>query len=120
MYICFLKFKHMKHIKNFLQENNTYGVDINFIIDENNNFVSGKSTFGEETQDELKMICEKLMELDYIPKYNKVTHVSFVDGGDDEDGIPIMDLYFYHDGVMDDDNRPVITVTEQFLKEILN
>lgn len=116
MYICILKQKIMNHIKNYLKEGNNYGVDINFTIDENNNYISGV-TCGDETQMELKMICQKLIELGFIPKHNKTTNVCFVDGGDIDD-VPIIDLYFSHNNIWDNDNTPVITVTEQFLNDI--
>jgi hypothetical protein len=106
----------MNHIKNYLEENNTYGVDILFIVDKDNQYVHGRSE-GEETEDELKMIFHNLDRMGLIKKYNRTTHISFVDGGGDD--VPIIDLYFRHfDDDLDEDFTPVCQVTKEFLKEL--
>jgi hypothetical protein len=51
----------MNHIKNYLDENNTYGVDMTFNIDKDNNYVGGTST-GIETELELKMIYDNTIQ----------------------------------------------------------
>jgi hypothetical protein len=107
----------MKHIKHILNDTNTYGVDMTFIINENNNYVSGTTT-GVETELELKTIFENLDRMGLIKKYNKPTEVIFFEGGFDNDGIPIIDLYFDVDGERDDDNTPVCSITKEFLQEL--
>lgn len=107
----------MNHIKNYLDENNTYGVDMTFNIDKDNNYVGGTTT-GIETELELKMIYDNLDRMGLIKKYDKPTEVIFFEGGFDNDGIPIIDLYFDVDGERDDDNTPVCTIDDEFLKEL--
>ena len=107
----------MNHIKNYLNDTNTYGVDMTFNIDKDNNYVGGTTT-GIETELELKMIYDNLDKMGLIKKYNKPTEVIFFEGGFDNDGIPIIDLYFDVDGERDDDNTPVCTIDDEFLKEL--
>ena len=107
----------MKHIKHILNDTNTYGVDMIFIVDENNNYVSGTTT-GIETELELKTIFENLDRMGLIKKYNKPTEISFIEGGFDNDGIPMIDLYFDVDEERDDDNTPVCSITKEFLQEL--
>ena len=59
----------MNHIKNYLDENNTYGVDMTFNIDKDNNYVGGTTT-GDETELELKMVYDNLDRMGLIKKYN--------------------------------------------------
>lgn len=106
----------MNHIKNYLDENNTYGVDMTFNIDKDNNYVGGTTT-GDETESELKMIYDNLDRMGLLKKYDKPTEVIFFEGGFDNDGIPIIDLYFEVDGERDDDT-PVCTIDDEFLKEL--
>lgn len=109
----------MKHIKNYLNENNTYGVEITFVIDKDNQYVKGFSSHGTETKDEIKMIYDNLKRMGYIKEYNQPLGIGFVDGGVDDNGTPIIDLYFNPDGEdIDEDNTPVCSVTEEFLKEL--
>jgi hypothetical protein len=107
----------MNHIKNYLDENNTYGVDMTFNIDKDNNYVGGTST-GIETELELKMIYNNLDRMGLIKKYNKPTEVIFFEGGRDDDGILLVDLYFDVDGERDGDNTPVCIIDDEFLKEL--
>lgn len=107
----------MKHIKHILNDTNTYGVDMTFTMDGENNYVSGTTT-GVETELELKMIFNNLDRMGLIKKYNTPTEISFFEGGFDNDGIPIIDLYFDVDGERDDDNTPVCTITKEFLQEL--
>jgi len=111
------KLNDMKHIKHILNDTNTYGVDMTFIVDENNNYVSGTTT-GIETELELKTIFENLDRMGLIKKYNKPTEISFIEGGFDNDGIPMIDLYFDVDEERDDDNTPVCSITKEFLQEL--
>jgi len=111
------KINDMKHIKHILNDTNTYGVDMIFIVDENNNYVSGTTT-GIETELELKTIFENLDRMGLIKKYNKPTEISFIEGGFDNDGIPMIDLYFDVDEERDDDNTPVCSITKEFLQEL--
>ena len=107
----------MKHIKNYLKEDNSYGVDISFIVDENNNYVKGTTT-GEETEVELKMIYDNLDRMGLIKKYDKPTEINFVDGWIDDRGTPIVDLYFYVDEEQDNDFTPVCSINKEFLREL--
>ena len=111
------KTNNMKHIKHILNDTNTYGVDMTFIVDENNNYVSGTTT-GIETELELKTIFDNLDRMGLIKKYNKPTEISFIEGGFDNDGIPMIDLYFDVDDERDDDNTPVCSITKEFLQEL--
>ena len=108
----------MNHIKNILNDTNTYGVDMTFIMNENNNYVSGTTT-GDETESELKTIFDNLDRMGLIKKYDKPTHINFIDGGSDNDGIPIVDLYFYDsDNECDVSFTPVCTIDKEFLQEL--
>ena len=107
----------MKHIKNYLNENNTYGVEISFMVDENENYVKGFSSHGTETKEEIKMIYDNLKRMGYIQLgYNKPISIGLVDGSDG-DGCKI-DIYFDVDGDFDEDNTPVCVVTKEFLTEL--
>jgi hypothetical protein len=106
----------MKHIKNYLNENNTYGVEMSFTIDENENYVNGYSHYGTETKDEIKMIYDNLKRMGYIELgYNKPVVIGFVDGEED-----IIDVWFQVEGEddLDEDNTPVFQVTKESLKEL--
>ena len=107
----------MKHIKNYLDTNNTYGVEMTFMVDENNNYVNGFTSHGTETKEEIKMIYDNLKRMGYIEKeYNKPVSIGFVDGSDTEN--TIIDLWFQVDGEIDEDNTPVFQVTKESLKEL--
>ena len=109
----------MKHIKNYLNENNTYGVEMTFNVDKNNQYVNGFSSHGTETKEEIKMIFDNLKRMGYIKEYNQPLGIGFVDGGDDGNGTPIIDLYFCPNGKeIDEDFTPVCSVTKEFLKEL--
>jgi hypothetical protein len=107
----------MNHIKNILNDTNTYGVDFNFIIDEDNNSVKGTTT-GDETESELKMVYENLKRMGFIKKYNKPTEISFLDFGETHNGFPTIDLYFDVNGERDDNNTPICTIDDKFLTEL--
>jgi len=107
----------MNHIKNILNDTNTYGVDFNFIIDEDNNYVKGTTT-GDETESELKMVYENLKRMGFIKKYNKPTEISFLDFGETHNGFPTIDLYFDVNGERDNNNTPICTIDDKFLTEL--
>jgi hypothetical protein len=53
-----------------------------------------------------------------IKKYNKPTEVIFFDFGEKHDELPSIDLYFDVDGERDDNNTPICTIDDEFLKEL--
>jgi len=109
----------MKHIKNYLNENNTYGVEMSFTIDENENYVNGYSHYGTETKEEIKMIYDNLKRMGYIELgYKKPVVIGFVDGSDSEN--TIIDVWFQVEGEddLDEDNTPVFQVTKESIKEL--
>jgi hypothetical protein len=88
-----------------------------FNIDKDNNYVGGTTT-GDETELELKMVYDNLDRMGLIKKYNKPTEVIFFDFGEKHDELPSIDLYFDVDGERDDNNTPICTIDDEFLKEL--
>ena len=91
---------------------------ITFFVDEKNNLVDGRSN-GSETYEQVKIIYESLLRMDYIKTdYEKPMVIDFFETGGKFNGHPVYEIEFSHNNETDVDYVPSITMTEEMFKEL--
>jgi hypothetical protein len=105
-------------MNNILNVNKETSTEIEFIVNDGR-LVSSKSVFGDESPLLLEVLfndikTKKLIPLSYMEGKVKMT---LTEGGE-EDGVPFLDILFYRDDEQDEDETPILWLTELFIYEI--
>lgn len=104
----------MNNLLNVKKETST---EIEFTIN-NGQLVSSKS-INDESPLLLNVLFEEIKTLKLIPDCHLIGEVTMtLTDGDDEGDEPSLDIYFYRDGIQDENETPILLLTEQFIYDV--
>ena len=106
----------MNNILNVKKEKST---EIEFTI--NNGELVSVKTNGDEEPILLEILFSEIKEIKLIPDCHLIGEVTMtLTDGDDEGDEPSLDIYFYREGIQDENETPILLLTEQFVTDIKN
>lgn len=103
-------------MSNILNVNKETSTEIIFNI-KNGELVSSRSVFGDESPILLETLFNEIkLTENLIPKKHLVGEVemTLTDNGSEND-VPTFDIFFYRDGELDEDDTPILWLTEKLI-----